>query len=146
MNIRVSGTGALLSLVTGVALAGGGIGGPMAFEPLQGSVEIGALPAAAPLALPPGFRQRIVADESDLDIYPGMPDWNDMNTVNENGARAGRYLYRTHEVRPSRFGSRDKYFSVNRFINKFTIQPRNTAGQFATDFVDGLGNKRIIQI
>ena len=29
-----------------------------------------------------------------------MSDWGDMNTVNETRKHAGRYLYRTHEVRP----------------------------------------------
>jgi hypothetical protein len=35
-----------------------------------------------------------------LDIYGGgLDDWHDMNTVNETGRHAGRYLYTTHEVR-----------------------------------------------
>jgi secreted PhoX family phosphatase len=34
-----------------------------------------------------------------LDIYgDGVDDLTDMNTVNETGQQAGRYLYRTHEV------------------------------------------------
>jgi len=49
---------------------------------------------------PMGFKQRIISNENDLDIYVGN-DWNDMNTVNETGKQAGRYLYRTHEVRPA---------------------------------------------
>lgn len=55
----------------------------------------------APWVIPQGFRQYIVSDERDLDIYPGSSDLNDMNTVNETGRHAGRYLYRTHEVRPN---------------------------------------------
>jgi hypothetical protein len=54
----------------------------------------------------------VVADESDLDIYPGMPDWSDMNTVNESGPRAGRYLYRTHEVRPYSFGGKQQFIAA----------------------------------
>lgn len=55
---------------------------------------------AAPWLIPEGFRQTLVSDESALNIYPdGVSDWYDMNAVNESGPRAGRYLYRTHEVR-----------------------------------------------
>ncbi len=32
-------------------------------------------------------------------------DWNDMNTVNETRMHAGRYLYRTHEVRGGAIGT-----------------------------------------
>ena len=102
----------LFSLVTGTAPAGSRIEGPMAFEPLAGSVITGSLPPDMPLAIPPGFSQRVISDESDLDIYPGMPDWNDMNTVNESGARAGRYLYRTHEVRPSSAGGNRNFIAA----------------------------------
>lgn len=102
----------LLLLQTSTAPAGSRPGGPMAFEPLAGSVAIGSLPPDAPLAIPTGFRQRVVSDESNLDIYPGMPDWSDMNTVNESGPRAGRYLYRTHEVRPYSFGGKQKFIAA----------------------------------
>jgi secreted PhoX family phosphatase len=52
-----------------------------------------------PLVAPEGFTQELVADETVLDIYPGTTDdLTDMNTVNETGPQAGRYLYRTHEV------------------------------------------------
>ena len=60
---------------------------------------------AAPWIIPAGYVQGIVSDESDLNIYleptsgPRSSDWHDMNTVNETGKFAGRYLYRTHEVR-----------------------------------------------
>jgi hypothetical protein len=55
---------------------------------------------AAPWKLPVGFTQAIVSDETDLNIYDGgRDDWHDMNTVNETGPQAGRFLYRTHEVR-----------------------------------------------
>jgi len=54
-----------------------------------------------------------LSDESDLNIYTNTTfedrtvdppelqsnDWHDMNTVNETGPVAGRYMYRTHEVR-----------------------------------------------
>lgn len=76
------------------------VNGPMGFDPipasayLQGGVDI----EASPWVIPAGFTQSIVSDESDLDLYVAE-DWNDMNTVNESKAHAGRFLYRTHEVR-----------------------------------------------
>ena len=102
----------LLSLVTVSTTAGDRIAGPMAFTPLARSTGIGSLPPDAPLAIPQGFRQEVVSDESDLDIYPGRPDWADMNTVNESGIHAGRYLYRTHEVRPYRFDGMHKFMAA----------------------------------
>jgi hypothetical protein len=51
-----------------------------------------------PFKLPAGFNQRILSDETGLDIYRGN-DWTDMQSLNETGMDAGRYLYRTHEVR-----------------------------------------------
>jgi hypothetical protein len=53
-----------------------------------------------PFVLPAGYEQRILADEA-TDFQPvagtggNLPD---MLTLNETGSRAGRYLYRTHEV------------------------------------------------
>ena len=78
---------------------------PLAFDPIAGSAyaEQTADPIILtnePWILPQGYRQFIVSDERNLDIYPGASDLNDMNTVNETGRQAGRYLYRTHEVRP----------------------------------------------
>ena len=99
----------LLLFATATTLASDRVAGPMAFTPLEQSTRIGSLPADAPLAIPKGFRQEVVSDESDLDIYPGRPDWADMNTVNESGVHAGRYLYRTHEVRHSRFGGINEF-------------------------------------
>ena len=51
-----------------------------------------------PFMIPAGFSQRILSDETRLDIYRGN-DWTDMQVLNETGKDAGRYLYRTHEVR-----------------------------------------------
>lgn len=59
--------------------------------------------ASSPWKLPKGFHQSVVSNEGDLNIYPqGRDDWHDMNVVNETGEQAGRYLYRTHEVRLGR--------------------------------------------
>ena len=80
--------------------------GPMAFHPIAGSAyghESHADIDTAPFLLPAGFQQRVVSSERELNIYAGS-DMLDMNTVNETGKHAGRYLYRTHEVRPGAFG------------------------------------------
>lgn len=78
--------------------------GPIAFNPIAASAyaELTTDPVilnSQPWVIPQGFSQRIVSDENNLNIYAGS-DWNDMNTVNETGKHAGRYMYRTHEVRP----------------------------------------------
>lgn len=83
------------------------------FKQLDESANRADFDAAAPWKLPRGFKQRIVSDETNLNIYlqptytdrsSGTPelqsnDWHDMNTVNESGKQAGRFMYRTHEVR-----------------------------------------------
>lgn len=68
--------------------------GPFQFQPVAASATctVGGDPAA-PLVLPDGYRQRVIASE------PDFPDLPDMNTLNETGPEAGRYLYRPHEVR-----------------------------------------------
>jgi hypothetical protein len=80
------------------------VGGAFSFEPITGSAVVGSLPANAPFKLPAGFSQEVVSDElglfSDgLNIYTSN-DWPDMTQSNETGKWSGRYLYRTHEVRP----------------------------------------------
>lgn len=49
---------------------------------------------AQPFVLPLGFSQQVVAQEGD----GASTDLWDMNTQNESGKDAGRYVYRTHEV------------------------------------------------
>lgn len=48
--------------------------------------------ALKPLTVPQGYDQTVLASE------PSYADSPDMNTQNENGPDAGRYLYRVHEV------------------------------------------------
>ncbi|MEU8250130.1 alkaline phosphatase PhoX [Nonomuraea sp. NPDC048916] len=84
-------------LATAPALAGTG---PMAFEPIKESAyKQMSADWTEPLVAPEGFTQKLIADETVLNIYGGTADdLTDMNTVNETGPQAGRYLYRTHEV------------------------------------------------
>lgn len=73
------------------------------YTPLTLSANSDEWDASAPWKLPEGYTQRVVSDETDLNIYPdGRDDWHDMNVVNETGKNAGRYMYRTHEVRLGR--------------------------------------------
>src|SRR5262249_42523224 len=65
------------------------------FVPLPGSVALGSLPESAPFALPPGFTQEVV--QSRL-LDPDLLANNDMNTLNETGPDAGRYLFTASEV------------------------------------------------
>jgi hypothetical protein len=52
-----------------------------------------------PLQLPAGYAQAIIGRQSDVPTTNAEVNF-DMLTLNETGPEAGRYLYRTHEVRP----------------------------------------------
>ncbi len=70
------------------------------FIPLAQSANSNDWDVSAPWKLPEGYTQKVVSDESDLNIYDGgRDDWHDMNVVNETGPQAGRFMYRTHELR-----------------------------------------------
>jgi hypothetical protein len=70
------------------------------FQPIDSSAPEGMWTQEAPWKLPKGFTQKVVKDESTLNIYDGgRDDWHDMNTVNETGKKTGHYMYTTHEVR-----------------------------------------------
>ena len=71
-----------------------GATGPFQFTPIAASAACtdGGDPLQ-PIVLPPGYSQVIIASE------PAFPDLIDMNTQNETGPEAGRFLYRTHETR-----------------------------------------------
>jgi hypothetical protein len=77
------------------------------FDPLPSPASCSAPPATLagfatyqPFVVPGGFTQTIVADElGDFAPVAGASgNLPDMNTLNETGASAGRFLYRTHEV------------------------------------------------
>jgi hypothetical protein len=101
---------ALATAFTANAFADDNRHGPMAFDPISGSAyaELTTDPTilgTEPWIIPNGYVQKTISDEHDLNIYTqgdgsAVADWPDMNTVNETGKHAGRYLYRTHEVRP----------------------------------------------
>jgi uncharacterized protein len=83
------------------------VGGPMAFNPLPASaygMQNDTDIATSPWLIPEGYTQSIISDESNLNIYVAN-DWLDMNTVNETKMHAGRFLYRTHEVRSGAIGN-----------------------------------------
>lgn len=68
------------------------------FTPIDSSASSSNWKAAAPWKLPDGFTQTVVANEQTFNLYANHNDWHDMITVNETGAMAGRFLYRTHEI------------------------------------------------
>ena len=74
-------------------------GTPLEFTPLTASAPCvaggtGSDPNEQPFVLPAGFTQTVLAREGD----GGTTDNWDMNTLNETGPQAGRFLYRTHET------------------------------------------------
>ncbi|HKH12912.1 MAG TPA: alkaline phosphatase PhoX [Rubrobacter sp.] len=74
------------------------------FEPLAASSPCVGEPGgkqAKPFVVPTGYDQRVVAEEPE----GGTEDLWDMNTQNEFGKDAGRYVYRTHEVAAAPSGS-----------------------------------------
>lgn len=75
------------------------------------------------LKLPKGFTQKIVSDETALNIYDnGRDDWHDMNVVNETGPHAGRYMYRTHEVRGEPEGGAVSVVDLHTGVTKIIAQ------------------------
>jgi secreted PhoX family phosphatase len=67
--------------------------GQFRFTPLPSSAVCGPS-TEQPFLLPPGYTQTVIAREGDA----GTLDLWDMNTQNETGPEAGRFLYRTHEI------------------------------------------------
>src|SRR5690349_21177359 len=77
------------SFATSMGLGGNGF----QFTPLSSSYacSVSGGDPVNPIALPAGFTQTIIASE------PQFADAIDMNTQNESGPQAGRYLYRPSE-------------------------------------------------
>src|SRR5665811_238351 len=93
-------TGALSAIILlGFAAAANAANGPISFDPIAGSAYGQASSDwSVPYIVPEGYTQTLVKDETVLDVYPGVDDLHDMNTQNETGPRAGRYMYNTYEV------------------------------------------------
>ncbi|WP_291381762.1 alkaline phosphatase PhoX [Demequina sp.] len=73
--------------------------GPWEYQPIEGSAYGQASTTwDVPYIVPEGYHQWMVKDETVLDVYPGVDDLHDMNTQNEGGHQAGRYMYNTYEV------------------------------------------------
>jgi hypothetical protein len=77
----------------GLALDLTGPGQAIPFVPLPSSSACAPGGNAEQILLPQGYVSTLIASEG-----PNFPDLPDMNTVNETGARKGRFLYRTHEL------------------------------------------------
>lgn len=93
-------TAALIASQAIVVEADTGSTGSFRFAPIDSSADAAEWDRAAPWKIPDGFEQSLVSGEKALNIYDEeRNDWPDMNTVNETGKDAGRFLYRTHEVR-----------------------------------------------
>lgn len=92
----------LLLAAAGSEAGEGNVPGFMGFTPIPGSSTAESATWSKPFVVPPGYRQYKVLDETDFNVYGGAsPDPNDlpdMNTQNETGLNAGRYLYHSHEV------------------------------------------------
>jgi hypothetical protein len=120
--------------------AGNPAGGPMAFTPIAASaygMENDADLDTAPWVVPQGYVQTIVADENSLNVYVGS-DWTDMNTVNESGAQAGRYLYRTHEVRGISLRAGGGSGGAVSVVDLQTGKARVLAGRAGWEALDGI--------
>src|SRR4051812_11180856 len=124
--------------LSALLLAGPGFAGPLpsAFEnftPLASSVPGGSLPEPTPLLLSsPYFTQRtLIANKGPQTGSVKLGDNWDMNTLNENGPDAGRYLFHPYEL-----GSAEGGAGVMRFDRQtaqaVTIVPQGTQG-----FVNG---------
>ena len=71
------------------------------FTPLASSTACVGEPSgkqAEPFVIPTGYNQQVVAEEGDPGTNANTDNW-DMNTQNEFGKDAGRYVFRTHENR-----------------------------------------------
>ena len=89
-------TAAVIGITAPAAVAATG---PFDFTPIAGSAYGQASTDwTEPYVLPEGYSQSLVSDETGLDVYPGVDDLHDMNTQNETGPQAGRYLFNTYEV------------------------------------------------
>lgn len=110
--------------------------GSFAFDAIESSADSADWDPSAPWKLPEGFTQTIVSDEASLNLYDnGRNDWPDMNTVNETGKQAGKFLYRTHELRSP--ANQPEGGSVT-VVNLETGETTLLAQDISYDAVDGI--------
>jgi len=106
------------------------------FKPIDSSANSADWNPAAPWKLPEGFTQSVVSDETALNIYDGgRNDWPDMNNVNETGNMAGRFMYRTHELRAP--GNQPEGGSVS-VVDLTTGETKLLAQDPSWDALDGI--------
>ena len=96
--------GALLIAAASTTVAGALSGrgtGPHPFSPIAGSAYNQTADLTAPFVIPSGYTQKVVSDDTDLDIYNSRcasgttnpdSDWPDMTVSNESGRQRGRRL------------------------------------------------------
>ncbi|MEZ4589292.1 MAG: DUF839 domain-containing protein [Gemmatimonadales bacterium] len=114
--------------------SGKGFAGFPTIDPVTGDaacLDQGSItqdPTETPFQLPRGFSQRIIGREGDFPTSADEVNY-DMLTLNETGPHAGRYLYRTHEVRP---------YGALSVIDLHTGQARLVAERADWESLDGL--------
>lgn len=104
------------------------------FKPIDSSANKADWEPSSPWKLPKNYTQTLISGEADLNIYDyptwtdgndGVKknnDWHDMNVVNETGKMAGRFLYRTHEVRGVATGGAISVVDLKTGATKILVQ------------------------
>lgn len=92
-----------LSVATAIALTTAGTGKADEDEGKGNFSKFKPLPASAACTVPGGNPEQpfVLPKDYNQDVFaaePQFPDLPDMNTVNETGPQAGRYIYRPHET------------------------------------------------
>ncbi len=132
-------TAVALAITTPACADKGSKTGSFGFEPIAESANKDDWNPSAPWNIPEGFSQSIVSDETALNIYgEGRTDWHDMNTVNESGKKAGRYLYRTHEVRLGRDDVYDAVGGAVSVVDLKTGESKVIANEIDWTALDGI--------
>lgn len=92
-----------LSVATAIALTAASTGKADEDESKGNFSKFKPLPASAACTVPGGNPEQpfVLPKDYNQDVFaaePQFPDLPDMNTVNETGPQAGRYIYRPHET------------------------------------------------
>jgi len=90
----------LVIAIATALLSGSAMADSFNFQPITNSADADMWTKDAPWKLPKHYLQKVLKDESTLNIYDnGRDDWHDMNAVNETGKKTGHFMYTTHELR-----------------------------------------------